>query len=322
VIRDPKVNRRPMAVTGASGFVGQRLLSRLQQDGYPTIALSRRGTGVANARDVVVTDYNNISGLTRSLKGVDVLIHLGARAHQRSEGRSDAELFRQANVVTTLSVAHACIAAGVRRFILVSSIGVNGDSTRGRPFSVDDTPHPVEPYAASKWEAERELSALLRGHAVEYVVLRPPLVYGPGCPGNFGSLVRFVASAPFVPLGALRAPRSFMYVDNLVDALLVAACHPDVSGRTFLLADGRDVSVGEVVRDLSGVLRPSRSVIREVPPWLLSLVARLIGQHQSYAKLAAPLQVDAGEFFRVTGWRAPFDPSDGLRETARQFLRS
>jgi len=316
---DPESIGRPVAVTGASGFIGRRLLARLQRDGCPTIALSRHGTGVGGLRDVVVTDYGDLPTLSRALAGADVLVHLAGRAHQASRGLRDTELFRAANVATTLSVARACIAADVRRFVLVSSIGVNGNCTQRHPFSENDVPHPVEPYAVSKWEAECALAALLRGQSIEYVVLRPPLVYGPGCPGNFRSLVRFVARAPIVPLGALRAPRSFMYVDNLVDAVLVAARYPGLSGRTFLLADGRDVSVAEVVRELAAVLRPSQSTILEVPPWLLALIAWICGRFSVYQRLASPLQVDASEFGRATGWTAPFDPYDGLRESARHF---
>lgn len=319
---DPEAGRRVIAVTGASGFVGRRLLARLLSDGSPALALSRRGTGVAGVRDVVVADYRDVPVLARTLSGIDSLVHLAGRAHQGVRESDSAQRFRAANVETTLAVARACIEAGVRRFVLVSSIGVNGNRTHERPFAAADTPHPVEPYAVSKWEAERELAALLRGSAVEYVVLRPPLVYGPGCPGNFASLLGFVANAPVVPLGGLHALRSLIYVDNLVDALLVAARHPGLSGNTFLLADGRDISVGEVVRELAAVLRPSRSPVGNAPLWLLALLASIAGSRDAYEKLAAPLQVDATEFGRATGWHALIDPSEGLRETARQFCRA
>jgi UDP-4-keto-D-FucNAc 4-reductase len=200
--------------------------------------------------------------------------------------------------------------------VFVSSIGVNGSHTSCRPFTEADTPRPVEPYGHSKWEAEQELARLLSGSAMEYVIVRPPLVYGSGCPGNFGRLVRLVARAPVVPLGSLNAPRSFIHVDNLVDALLCAAVHPGLNGKIFLLADGRDVSVGEVVRRLAEALGRGRHTVLNVPPWLLSTAAKLTGRTAAYAKLASALQVDASAFSRATGWRAPVDPTEGLHETA------
>ena len=316
----PTLGTRVIAVTGASGFVGRRLMLRLRSAGWPTIALSRRDGPQADKEDPATgVDYSNVEELTRLLTGVDALIHLAARAHQPGVKEGAAHVFRHANVEPTVCLARACIAAGVRRFVLVSSIGVNGNQTSGKPFSVDDTPRPTEAYARSKWEAELELAAALRGHPVEYVVVRPPLVYGPGCPGNFASLLRLVARAPLVPLGGLDARRSFLYIDNLVDALLVAAHHPSIAGRTFLLADERDVSVAEVVRELATVLRPGAKVVINVPSWALSVLARLAGRHESFAKLAAPLQVDASAFRNATGWRAAVDPAEGLQETARQF---
>jgi len=307
-------------VTGASGFVGRRLLERLAAEGRPTVALSRRGTGLSNVRDVVVRDYADTEALAEALQGVDSVVHLAARAHLDSQGAGDSALFRSANVDCTLSVARACLAAGVRRLVLVSSIGVNGSRSTDHPFTELDRPGPAEPYAVSKLEAETELATLLRGTGVEYVILRPPLVYGPGCPGNFGRLVRLVARAPIVPLGALTAPRSFIYVDNLVDALLVADRQTGLGGMTFLLADGRDVSVGEVVRRLAAELRPNRSPVVDIPVWLLRALARLVGRSADFDKLAAPLQIDARAFSLATGWHAPYDPTEGLRETARQFV--
>ena len=311
---DGSTSKGTVAVTGASGFIGQRVLARLLRDGQPAMALSRRGVVLPGVRNEVVTDYGDISALARALEGVDSLIHLAARAHAADGGKGDADLFKEANVQTARSVARASVAAGVRRIVLVSSIGVNGHA-----FSGDDVPKPAEHYAVSKLEAERALALVVQGTPTDYVIVRPPLVYGPGCPGNFGRLVRLVARAPLVPLGALDEPRSFIYVENLVDALLLATRHAGVSRGTYVLSDGRDVTVGEVVRRLAAVLRPSQNVVRDVPPWLLAVVARIAGQSGAYSKLAAPLQLDARQFSRATGWHAPFDPVVGLEETARQF---
>ncbi len=307
-----------IAVTGASGFVGRRLVEHLKSIGQSPIAISRRPGGAAAARHVLIDGYGDVTGLARQLRGVESLIHLAARAHQDSTGTADTQLFKAANVQTTLNVAQACMAAGVRRLVFVSSIGVNG-SRSDHPFTEEDAPAPSEPYAISKWEAERALTALVAGSSMNVVILRPPLVYGPGCPGNFGRLVRWVASSRLVPLGALAAPRTFVFLDNLVDALVVAARHPDIANSTFLVADSSDVTVGAVVRILAGVLQPNRRVVVNVPPALLALGASLAGHRAAYGKLAAPLQVDASAFFRATDWQPAVSPQEGLRATARHF---
>lgn len=307
-----------IAVTGASGFVGRRLIAHLGSSGASPVAISRRPEADAAARHVSVDDYGDVAGLARQLRGVESLIHLAARAHQDSAGAADIELFRAANVQTTLNVAQACMAAGVRRLVFVSSIGVNGSRSE-HPFTERDAPAPSEPYAVSKWEAERALAALAARSSMNVVIVRPPLVYGPGCPGNFGRLVRWTASSRLVPLGALTAPRTFVFLDNLVEALAVAAQHPAIANSTFLVADSSDVTVGDVVRILASVLQPGRRVVVNLPPALLALAASLAGRRSAYEKLAAPLQVDASAFSRATGWRPAVSPQEGLRETARQF---
>jgi nucleoside-diphosphate-sugar epimerase len=311
--------RATIAVTGATGFIARRLLNRLIGDGRPAVALSRRGSGLAGLRHDVVADYADVAALARAFEGVDAVIHLAARAHSPTRTVDDAELFQQANVHVTRCLAQAAVASGVRRFVLVSSMGVHGNRSAGRPFSAGDRPRPAEPYAVSKWQAEQALVEALAGHATDFVVLRPPLVYGPGCPGNFDKLLRLVARAPVVPFGALHESRSFIYLDNLVDALLIAADHPAVRGGTYLLADGRDVAVADIVRRLAAVLRPGRHVVIDVPPRLLRILAQLAGRRLLYDKLTAPLRVDAQPFREATGWRPRFEPEQGIDETARQF---
>lgn len=308
-----------VAVTGASGFVGRHLLQHLQRTGQPAVAVSRRGCGVAGVREVALTSYADPAALTRTFEGVDTVVHLAARAHQDSGGGDAARLFHEANVDTTLQVADAAVRAGVRRVVLVSSIGVNGTRTHGQAFTDADAPRPTEPYAISKWNAEQALSGRLAGSSTGFAILRPPLVYGPGCPGNFGRLVGLVARWPLVPLGGLHAPRTFIGADNLVDAILLAARHPAVNGHTHLVADARDLSVAEVVTVLATVLRPGRQVLVTLPAGLMAALARLAGRADTWEKLAAPLQVDAGGFRSATGWVPPVDPIEGLLKTARQF---
>jgi len=309
-----------LAVTGASGFIGRNLLDRLREQGETPVAISRQPLDIDGVRKVLVNDYAQTAELAAHLRGVQALIHLAGRAHQQSSPGQAEALFRKANVDTALDVARACMAAGVSRLVFVSSIGVNG-SHSAKPFLESDAPAPTEPYAVSKWKAEQALTELLAGSQTELVIVRPPLVYGPRCPGNFGKLVRFVASSSWIPLGALDAPRSFIHVANLADALIKAARHPGLGGLTFLVADARDVTVGEVVRTLVDSLRSSRARVINVPVPLLKTAAFLLGRKASFEKLTAPLQVDASRFTRLTGWRPEVTTEEGLRDTAKGFKK-
>ena len=282
------------------------------------MAISRQPMDLVDVRKVLVTDYARIAELAGHLRGVQALIHLAGRAHQQSSPDQAEALFREANVDTALDVARACMAAGVSRLVFVSSIGVNG-SRSAKPFLETDAPAPTEPYAVSKWKAEQALTELLAGSQTELVILRPPLVYGPRCPGNFGQLVRFVASSRWIPLGALNAPRSFIHVANLADALIKAARHPGLGGLTFLVADDRDVTVGEVVRTLAASLQSNRARVVNVPVPLLKTTAFLLGRQASFEKLTAPLRVDASRFTRLTGWHPEISTEEGIRDTARGF---
>jgi len=319
VTANAETRQTAIAVTGASGFIGRQLIARLVADGTAVVALSRRGIGQRDMRECIVRDYADIATLAATLQGVDVLIHLAARAHLGSAGPEDEALFQAANVDTTRAVAQACVEAGVRRMVFVSSIGVLGNHTHGRPWTDADTPNPVETYAKSKLAAEESVAAVLGVGSTDFVILRPSLVYGPGCPGNFRTLVKLAARLPLVPLGALVAPRSFVYVANLVDALLVAARHPAASRRTFIVCDNRDVSVAEVVRTVGAALGRSPRAVVNVPPRLLSIVACLTGKYATYEKLSAELRADASGFREATGWSPPFDPTQGLVATAREW---
>lgn len=305
-------------MTGASGFVGSHLVRRLQRDGLGVVALSRQPQ--LDVESVTVRDYLDTAGLSKAFVGVSAVMHLAARAHQEN-GSDSTRAYHEANVQSTLSVAQACVAAGVKRLVFVSSIGVNGNRSEQRPFTEADEPQPVEPYAKSKLDAERALAALLAQGTTDFVIIRPPLVYGPGCPGNFRQLLRLATRAPIVPLGAVTAPRRFVYVGNLVDALRVAAWHPAASRRIFLVADGRDVSVAEVVRTAAAAIGRSPARVWNVPPQLLALAARLAGRSGAFTKLAAALQIDAAAFSAATGWTPPFDPYEGLVITARSDFR-
>lgn len=310
-----------MAVTGASGFIGRHLVDRLVSAGASVVALSRHGTGRADVDDRP-TDYTDDAALRRSLEGIDVVVHLAARAHELGEVDNSPEaegVYRMANVESTIALAKAARLSNVCRFIFMSSIGVNGNATCGKPFSVSDEPHPIEPYAKSKWLAEQAVARTLATGPTDFVILRPPLVYGHDCRGNFARLLHLAARAPVLPLGAVTAPRTLIGIDNLVSAIVTAASSSAVSRRTFLVTDSRDTNLSEIMRALArGCGRPTYLVVA-IPSNLLAFTAKLAGKTATWDKLAASLQVDGSEFCRVTGWRAAIDPDNGLFDAARQF---
>ncbi len=318
---------RRIAVTGASGFVGKRLLHRLLRDGFAALALSRHRSGIPGVSEVLIQNYDDVGKIAAVLARVDVVVHLAARAHQLDDDVRDvSQSYLSANVGTTVAVAKASCLAGVKRFVFVSSIGVNGNRTCGKPFSLADVAKPIEHYAKSKWLAEQALATELGSGETDFTILRPPLIYGPGCPGNFNRLIQWVAKPLIVPLGALNAPRTFIYVENLIDALTVAAWHPGASRRTFLVTDDVDTSVSEIVRIFAAYLGRKPAAVWNIPPGVLSLLATVVGQRKTFEKLAHALQVDGTEFCDVTGWHPPFSTQEGLRLTvqvaAEKNLRS
>lgn len=311
-----------IAVTGARGFIGRALVARLQRDQMECVAISR-GDPVSGQSPHLVTDYADVPALARQLAGCDAVIHLAARAHQVDEvvDASTIQSYRDANVAPVLGIAEAARRAGVRRVVFVSSIGVNGSMTHGKPFTEQDEPQPAEPYSLSKLEAERELARTLSSARTDWVVLRPPLVYGPGCPGNLQKLIGLAMRAPLLPLGGLSAPRTLVALENLLDALLIAAWHPAASRRTFLVADERDVTVAGITRAfLEGLDRGSWRLL-SVPAPLIGALATAAGKGAAWRKLAAALQVDSRAFAEETGWRAKVDPATGLRAAAAAARR-
>ena len=306
-----------IAVTGASGFIAQHLINRLLSEGVLVKAISRKKLDRAGIINISV-DYDDFFEMSKALSGCDVVIHLAARAHHEDGNKVNSldidRLYYQANVEPLNTVVRAAIAESVKRVIFVSSIGVNGDIVPGKPFTGLEKPNPVEPYAKSKYLAEELLFNLLHGHDVEYVILRPPLVYGPNCPGNFGRLSNLVKSCPVVPFGALKSPRSFIGVRNLVDALWVCTYNQNVRNQTFLISDSRDLSVSEICKILMSMIGKSCFRVLFVPKCLLSSMAFLFGKKSMWKKLNTPLQIDASNFSVVTGWTPPFSIEDGLEE--------
>ncbi|QXI34984.1 UDP-glucose 4-epimerase family protein [Pseudomonas promysalinigenes] len=305
------MDSRTILVTGASGFVGSALSRQLHDLGVFIVrAPSRQEAPLAAA-----TDWS------AALAGVDTVIHSAARVHVMQETASDSlGEFRKVNVEGTLNLARQAAEAGVRRFIFISSIKVNGElSSPGQPLRADDAPAPQDAYGRSKLEAEQGLQQLAAATGLELVVIRPVLVYGPGVKANFRSMLGWVQRGIPLPLGALGNRRSLIFVDNLVDLVLTCIDHPLAANQVFLGSDGQDVTLSDLLRALGRALgRPAR--LLPVPPALLRALARLLGRGDMAQRLLGWLQVDIEKNHRLLGWTPPHTLEQGLKLTARDFL--
>lgn len=308
-------------VTGSSGFVGRALVAELRRRGVAVRAAVRRGKlDAGDGEAVAVGDMTATTEWSSALQGVDTVFHLAARVHQaRERDGADDAAYRRENVEATVALAQAAIAVGVRRFVFVSSVKVMGEVSPPRPFAETDPPQPQDAYGRSKLEAERALEGL--AGRLDVSIVRPPLVYGPGVRANFLSLLRVAARGWPLPLGAARAPRSMVYLGNLVDALIACAAVPHRSPATYFVSDERDVSVAELLVQLRSTMgRPPR--LWSVPAGLVQAAARLSGQAGAAQRLFWPLQVDIGRIRADLGWSPPVAAEVGLRETVNWFLQA
>lgn len=304
---DSPRHARTIAVTGASGWIGGRLCALAANRGITVRAVSRESLA-------------SVDALRRMLEGCDAVVHLAALVHQRADATPETR-YADANVRLTQTVAEATAAAAVPRLIFVSSAKVIGDRT-ARPAIESDAMRPEDGYARSKRSAERLLVDASPGWPFEIVIVRPPLVYGPGVRANFLSLLRAADSRWPLPLAGAQAPRSMVYVDNLVDALLFICESPDAHGRTFFVSDDHDVSVAQLLDEIRRRLGRPRRLVHVWEP-LLQALLRLAGTlglapAGSFGRLFVPLQVDVGALLAL-GWRPPVDFDEALAETVRWY---
>ncbi len=312
-----------LLLTGASGFVGAATRAALLRQGH-TLRLAVRRTPVVAAPGetcVPVGDLDDWTEWADALTGVQAVVHLAARVHVMNETAADAlSEFRRINTAGTERLARAAASAGARRLVYVSSVKVNGESTDARPFTRDDRPAPRDPYGVSKWEAEQALARVGRETGLEVVVVRPPLVYGPGVRGNFLRLLNLARLGLPLPFGAATNRRSLVYVKNLAGLLATAATHPAAAGKVYLAGDGDDLSTAELCARLARDLGKTPRLL-PVPVALLRVAASLAGRTAEYQRLFGSLQVDITPATAEIGWTPPFTVGEGLRDTCEWFAR-
>lgn len=312
-------------VTGASGFVGSALVKRLTADRNSVgvvIAVRRSGVAVPNGvKSIQVGDLLPITDWGTSLQGISTVVHCAARVHVMNDMSSDSlSKFRRVNVEGTANLARKAASAGVRRFVFLSSIKVNGEFTQeGRPFTADDAPAPEDPYSVSKHEAEQALRRIAAETGMEVVIIRPPLVYGPGVKANFESMLRWLARGVPLPLAAVSENRrSLVALENLVDLIMTCLSHPAAANQTFLVSDGDDLSTASLLRRMGAALgHPAR--LFYVPPSLLKLGAQVVNKPGIYQRLCGSLQLDITKTRRLLDWSPPVSVDEGLRRAAEGF---
>lgn len=267
----------------------------------------------------VIGDIGADTNWRDALRGCDAVLHVAARVHHMNDTASDAmALYRRVNVDGTINLARQAEAAGVRRFVFVSSVKVNGEASVNRPFSSDDVPAPADAYGLSKWEAEQQLLAMRRS-SMEIAIVRPPLVYGPGVRANFLQLMKIVRLGLPLPLGAVDNSRSLIGIDNLVDFLILCLLHPGAAEKTWLISDQRDVRLPELVRMIAAAMGKSARLLH-VPPWLLTTGAGVLGKTPMMRRLTDPLLVDSRPATLELAWLPPVAMETGIRRTVEHFL--
>ncbi len=313
------VGMQSVLVTGAGGFIGSNLCPVLAASGWQVRAAARQPVeGVSTA---LIDNLGPHTDWAQALEGITAIVHLAARVHvlqeQQEEPRSH---FRRVNVHATRHLAEAAIAAGVRRFVFISTIGVHGISTQHRGFCEDDTPNPLNDYALSKIEAEEALRETAAGSGMEIVILRPPLVYGPGVKANFLHLLEVVAKGMPLPLDSIKNRRDLLYVGNLSDAVLTCLTHPRAAGEAFLVADGQPVSTPCLLRQTAAHMG-KRARLLPCPPAWLNYAAQLLKKQATMQRLTGSLEVDITKIRTLLDWHPPYAFDDGLRETVAWYSR-
>jgi len=309
-------------LTGSTGFVGSALFEQLSSRARHSIAIaSRSGLPAFEGQYPVFAlgDFGPQTLWHDALIDVDCVIHTAGRAHVLQQEADALELFREANTRATLNLATQAAAAGVKRFVFISSIGVNGASTGDMPFCESSVPAPHADYAVSKLEAEVGLLQLAESTDMEVVIIRPPLVYAAHAPGNFRRLLKLVGTGLPLPFGRVENRRSMVALENLVDLIIVCIDHPAAANQVFLASDGEDLSTSQMIKFLAkGMGR--RAILLPVPVALLRALAKLAGKQGIYTQLCGSLQIDSSKASQLLGWTPPVSPEKAMVSAGKKFI--
>ena len=309
-------------VTGANGFVGNALCAELISRQYHVRAALRSHARFkfSGCEYVDIADINTDTDWSYALNGIDTVIHLAARVHiSRETSNSPLEEFRLVNVMATVHLAKCAVASGVKRFVYISSIGVNGLQTvDDQVFLETDVPNPHNAYTISKLEAEQSLLSISKNLGLEVVIVRPPLVYGVDAPGNFSQMMKTIAAGIPLPLASVNNLRSLIYVENLVDALILCATHSKAAGQVYLVSDGENISTPDLLRQLAKAVG-RHLLLFACPERLLKIFGCLIGKSGQIERLLGSLQIDNSKIRKELGWQPPYTLQEGLRRTSKHF---
>lgn len=311
-------------VTGLNGFVGLPLSWHLIIAGYQVVGGVRSpdSLGAVNPHIQLkaIGDIDEITDWQDCLSGVECVVHLANRAHVMNEQSSNPlALYRKVNTEGTLNLARQAAAAGVKRFIFISSVKVNGESTLpGKPFRADDVSIPLDHYGLSKYEAELGLKKISQETGLEVVIIRPPLIYGPGVKANFLKMMRWVERGIPLPLGSIQNQRSLLGIDNLIDFIEVCLTHPRAAGKTFLVSDDHDLSTTELLKGIARSMGQSSKLVA-IPQRILEGVLGILGQRRIAERLCGSLQLDIQPTKDQLGWRPPYSVEDQLIKTSQAY---
>ena len=315
------IQTKTVLVTGAAGFIGKRLSELLLSSGVQ-VRQANRTIGISE-QSVATGCISDITDWSHFLSGIDSIVHLAARVHAiKDQTANPLAEFRLVNVAGTLNLAQQAAMAGVKRFVFISSIKVNGEQTQiGRPFTEKDRAAPVDAYGISKHEAEGGLRRIAKETGMEVVIIRPVLVYGPSVKGNFLSMMYWLHKGIPLPFGAINNSRSLVALDNLVDLIITCLHHPAAANQTFLVSDGEDVSITKLLQYTASAMGLS-SRLMPVPALMIQIAAKLLGKGEVTQRLCGNLQVDISKARELLGWIPPISLKEGLRRAAEGYVQS